>query len=103
MNTLNCIGFLCVIVSIFVGTESIRFRKYDTSLELAPTPAGYIPKECIHEVPSHSNAFKESNGSIRVVKPDGTVEIFPACPFAENERRQVDDNGWIAYGVFFWN
>jgi len=91
------------LVGIFVGAnECIRLNGYDSSRPHVPTPRGMMPKECVHEVPSNSHAYKEENGIVRVENPDGSIDFFPPCEFSHISR-QVNDNGWIVYGVYNGN
>jgi len=96
---------IAIVLAIASSSEGrvVTYPRPEFSGVTVPTPRGYLPIECVHEVPSGSHATKLKDGSVHVVhKKDGFEVVFPPCGEIAEERpkRQVSDNGWVAYGFF---
>jgi len=70
------------------------------SEELIPVPHGFLPKECVNEVPSGSFISKEEGGFLNVKNPDGTSLKISPC---RSTLKRIGDDGWINYGYFDGN
>jgi len=61
--------------------------------ELVLTPGGYMPEECVHEVPNGATLLERGGDTLEVITLEGEQLSFPVC----RGRGGIKDSGWNTY------
>lgn len=79
------------LILFFCFTFAFYNNNNDGDDNLVPTPRGFHPKECVHEVPSDSLATKLDDGTIFVQHPDGSSNVIPICSSYTSTTKRVNE------------